>query len=45
MSPKKGASETFGTDIIFCPAHCGVIIQRLGLQAGLHDLDINSLIV
>ena len=28
VPPKKGASETFGTDVIFCLAHCGVIIQR-----------------
>ena len=28
VSPKKVASETFGTDTIFCSPHCGVIIQR-----------------
>ena len=28
VSTKKGASETFGTDVMFCSAHCGVIIQR-----------------
>ena len=36
VSPKKGASETFGTDVMFCSAHCGVIIQRIS------DLKISS---
>ena len=36
VSPKKGASEIFGTDVIFCLAHCGVIIQRRS------DLKISS---
>ena len=29
VSSKKGAFETFGTDIIFCLAHCGVIQPKL----------------
>ena len=36
MSPKKGAAETFGIDVIFCLAHYGVIIQRRS------DLKISS---
>ena len=27
VSPKKGASETFGTDVIFCMARCSVVLQ------------------
>ena len=27
VSPKKGASETFGTDVIFCMTHCNVVRQ------------------
>ena len=27
MSPKIWESETFGTDVMFCSAHCGVSIQ------------------
>ena len=27
VSPKKGASETFGTDVIFCMARCNIVLQ------------------
>ena len=37
VSPKKGASETFGTDVIFCTARCSVLPPRIVLKVSSYS--------